>query len=123
MKIVINSVYGYFSLSYDAVMKYARMKGIKLYPMQTGKGDWLYWIKNPENKENMTSENLFHQSDIPRNDSDLVQIVESMRYRANNDHSRLKVIEIPDDVDWMINEYDGKEWVEEKHRTWGKEEE
>ena len=33
--------------------------------------------------------------------------------------STLKIIEIPDDVDWIIEEYDGNEWVAEKHRTWG----
>jgi hypothetical protein len=30
----------------------------------------------------------------------------------------IKIIEIPDDVDWIINEYDGAEWVAERHRTW-----
>jgi hypothetical protein len=28
------------------------------------------------------------------------------------------VIEIPDDVEWEVEEYDGLEWVAEKHRTW-----
>lgn len=26
--------------------------------------------------------------------------------------------DIPDDVEWEIEEYDGLEWVSEKHRTW-----
>jgi len=30
----------------------------------------------------------------------------------------LKIVEIPDDVDWEINEDDGSEWIAEKHRTW-----
>ena len=30
----------------------------------------------------------------------------------------LKVVEIPDGVDWEIEEYDGEEWVSEKHRVW-----
>ncbi len=25
---------------------------------------------------------------------------------------------IPDDVKWQIEEYDGLEWIAEKHRTW-----
>jgi len=32
----------------------------------------------------------------------------------------LKVVRVPDDIDWVIEDYDGKEWVAEKHRTWGK---
>jgi hypothetical protein len=28
------------------------------------------------------------------------------------------VIEIPDDVEWIIVDYDGMEHIAEKHRTW-----
>ena len=38
--------------------------------------------------------------------------------RCETSYCRLKIIEIPDDVDWIIEEYDGAEWVAEKHRTW-----
>jgi len=34
------------------------------------------------------------------------------------EYSELKVVEIPDDVKWQLEEYDGLEWVAEKHRTW-----
>jgi hypothetical protein len=27
-------------------------------------------------------------------------------------------VDIPDDVKWEIEEYDGNEWVAEVHRTW-----
>jgi len=30
----------------------------------------------------------------------------------------LRIIEIPDGVEWQIEEYDGDEWIAEKHRTW-----
>jgi len=33
-------------------------------------------------------------------------------------YSKLKIVEIPDDVKWHIGEYDGIEWVAENHRTW-----
>ena len=33
-------------------------------------------------------------------------------------NANLKMVEIPDDVEWEIADYDGKEWVAEKHRTW-----
>lgn len=32
--------------------------------------------------------------------------------------SRFAVVEIPDDVEWVIQDYDGVEWVAEVHRTW-----
>jgi len=36
----------------------------------------------------------------------------------NGQCASLKVVEIPDDVDYEIEEYDGNEWVAEKHRVW-----
>jgi hypothetical protein len=32
--------------------------------------------------------------------------------------SELKIVNIPDDVEFQIEEYDGNEWVAEKHRVW-----
>jgi hypothetical protein len=37
---------------------------------------------------------------------------------ANGFAADLKIVEIPDGVDWEIEEYDGNEWVAEVHRTW-----
>ncbi len=48
-----------------------------------------------------------------RNSPILVDAVEN-----SNCDSSLKVVEIPDDIDWEIKEYDGMEWVAEKHRIW-----
>ena len=56
--------------------------------------------------------------DIPRDDPDLVATVEKLGGNASRAFANLKVVEIPDDVDWEIEEYDGSEWVAEKHRTW-----
>jgi hypothetical protein len=44
--------------------------------------------------------------------------VEQLGNAANGDFAELKVVEIPDDVEWIIQEYDGDEWISEKHRTW-----
>ena len=30
----------------------------------------------------------------------------------------LKIVEIPDDVEWFIDDYDGIETIHERHRTW-----
>lgn len=56
--------------------------------------------------------------DIARNDPKLVECVEKLGEEANGTYAELKVVEIPDDVNWEIGEYDGLEWVEEVHRKW-----
>lgn len=56
--------------------------------------------------------------DIARNDPKLVECVEKLGEEANGTYAELKVVEIPDDVNWKIGEYDGLEWVEEVHRRW-----
>jgi hypothetical protein len=33
-------------------------------------------------------------------------------------NAELKVVEVPDEVSWHIQDYDGKEWVAEDHRIW-----
>jgi len=48
----------------------------------------------------------------------LVRLVEEIGNKVNGIYAKLKVIEIPDDIDWEINEYDGNESIEEKHRSW-----
>lgn len=55
---------------------------------------------------------------IKRNDPRLVEVVERLGERANGNLSKLKVVEIPDDIEWEIDEYDGMECVREVHRVW-----
>lgn len=57
----------------------------------------------------------------PRNRADplLVQAVEELGVEADGQHARLKVVEIPDGVDYEIDDYDGVETIHEKHRVWG----
>ena len=56
--------------------------------------------------------------DIARDDPKLIECVEKLGEEANDTDAELKVVEIPDDVNWEIGEYDGLEWVEEVHRRW-----
>jgi len=92
IKVVINKDFGGFDLSDEAETLYKERKGIT-------DPDW--WYK-----------------DIPRNDPVLIQIVEELGDKADGTFSALKIVEIPDDVNWYIEEYDGSEWVAERHRTW-----
>jgi hypothetical protein len=102
MKIVINDDYGGFGLSKMAIESYASRKGLTL-----GKWNQTYGYFDD-----------FMDRDIPRNDKDLVEIVESLGNLANGFCASLRIVEIPDGVEWHISEYDGIEHIAENHRTW-----
>ena len=91
-KVVINTCHGGFGLSAAAESKYRELAG----------------ITDPD----------FHSRHIPRDDEHLIAVVELMSEEANNRFSELKIVEITDDVNWCIEEYDGREWVAERHRIW-----
>lgn len=59
-----------------------------------------------------------YYNDNIRNDEALVACVEALGDKANGRCAKLKVVEIPDDVDWYIDEYDGCEIIRERHRSW-----
>lgn len=48
----------------------------------------------------------------------LISAVEQLKEKANGACASLEVVEIPDDVDWVVDEYDGYESIHEKHRSW-----
>lgn len=56
--------------------------------------------------------------DLKRDDPKLVAVVEELGEESWGTFARLKVVDIPDHVNWQIAEYDGKEWVAEVHDTW-----
>ena len=53
-----------------------------------------------------------------RTDSALIRTVEELGEESWGRNSRLKIVDIPDDILWEIEEYDGIERVVEAHRTW-----
>ena len=53
-----------------------------------------------------------------RSNPALVECVEAIGDKANGYCAALKVVEIPDDVELEITEYDGLEHVAERHRKW-----
>jgi hypothetical protein len=84
-----------------------------------GTGDWY----NKTQEERIAHNELYSSielanRDIKRNDPNLIKVVEELGEKADGDCSELAIVEIPDDVDWYIEEYDGNEHVAEKHRTW-----
>jgi hypothetical protein len=114
MKIVINKKYGNFSLSEEAILFYGDKKGLNIIAKQDEViKDLNHYYLNEEKEENS-----FCEWNIKRNDPVLVEVVEQLGDLANTRHTRLKVVEVPDDVEWYIHDYDGIESVYEKHRIW-----
>jgi hypothetical protein len=66
----------------------------------------------------MVNSKHWYDKDIARDDPVLATLVSELGQAANGEHARLKVVRIPADVDWQIEDYDGKEWISERHRTW-----
>jgi hypothetical protein len=91
MKIIINACYGGFGLSKEAFALFNERSGTV----------------------------ITHERDIERNNPILVEIVEQLGESADGRYAELKVVEIPDDVKWHIDEYDGWETIHEDHRVWG----
>jgi hypothetical protein len=114
MKIVINKKYGNFSLSEEAVLFYGDKKGLNIIAIRDEVSkDINHYYLNEEKEENS-----FCEWEIERTDPVLVEVVEQLGDLADTRHTRLKVVEVPDDVKWYIHDYNGIESVYEKHRIW-----
>jgi hypothetical protein len=49
----------------------------------------------------------------------LIQAIEKVGLEeSSGTHALLKIVEIPDDVDWYIDDYYGMEKVHQQHCTW-----
>ena len=134
MKLVINKCYGGFELSHAAIMRYAKLKGIKLfafteeYPTNYNNRKFLeykgqesfciHYSTKPLKDGKHEEDSYFSTYDFKRNDPILIQVVEEMGTKANGRCAKLEIIEIPDGTEWQIEEYDGSEWVSEVHKTW-----
>ena len=53
-----------------------------------------------------------------RTNEALIKVVEGLGKDANGSCAKLKIIEVPDGVEFEIDDYDGMESVHEVHRSW-----
>lgn len=112
--IVINTCHGGFGLSRDAQIAFLERSEIS------------YTLVSRDDRHSnqrygpmiMVKGKHWYDKDITRDNPILVTLVHELGNAANGDHARLKVVRVPANVDWQIDDYDGKEWISEKHRTW-----
>jgi len=113
--IVINRCHGGFGLSWDAQIAYLDRAGIA------------YTLEDRESRDDtarhgqrikLASGNDFYDKEIRRDDPILVALVKEMGEDVNGQFANLRVVKVPGDVEWHVDEYDGLEWVAENHRKW-----
>ena len=111
-KIVINKSVERFCLSHKAFLK-LRELGQQEALQETDPG--AYWPEASGPREPRLNQ---CGALIPRDDPKLVRVVEELGEEANGHCAELKVVEIPDDMQWEIRRTDGIEHVSEVHRMW-----
>jgi hypothetical protein len=136
-KIVYNACYGGFSISEQALMRYAEIKGLTLYPEDKPIMSGFtyvhrtYWLVPPDQRggilpdEDFTSATLDARKasneaygkksiglrDFERSDPVLIQVVEELGDAASGDFAKLKIAEVDAGQRYRIDEYDGNESV------------
>jgi len=143
-EVVINAKHGGFGLSPKASARYLELVGKNCYiyslvrdgefgvktryvkkPVdQVGDRGWYYIYTEDHGDElpdwsTMKHNTLWDDGDIDRTDPVLLRVVKELGKEADGRFSELKIVVVPDEVDWVIEEYDGWESVHEKHRVWG----
>lgn len=133
MKVVINKCYGGYSLSPLAVKRLAELQnkecyffiGFKEYtPVSIEKiGRSLFWTAFDVPHPNVSKKGWYEKHCLasrPENRTDplLIQVVEELGDKANGACAELRIVEIPDRVEWEIDEYDGIESIHETHQVW-----
>lgn len=120
-KLVINRCYGGFGLSEKAFDRLLNAKGVAFEKVTTKDGLMYgpdYYHAGHVGEDDFYISEYEYRTVYKRSDSDLVRIVEEMGEDADGRFSQLAVVEIPDDVEWELHDYDGIESIHEKHRVW-----
>jgi hypothetical protein len=136
MKVVINNGIGGFGLSKKAFERLIElgMTCTELHEEGDNKGqpidgnadiwkiyDWMKYNRELDIVEYVVQYNFVgrENSSKIRSNPLVIRVVEELGIEANDEHSTLKVVEIPDNIEYIICEDDtGEEWIAEKQRTW-----
>ena len=89
------------------------------YDPETMEKPWIiHYSTKPLEAGHIPNDSYFSEREIPRDDHDLVKVVEKLGEKANGSSADLKIVKIPADVKWEIDEYNGQEYVQEQCRKW-----
>jgi hypothetical protein len=118
-KVAINRCFGGFGISDEAFEKLLNRKGIAFDKVEKENSTFIgasyYKAGHAGDDEYYLSNYEFYED---RSDPDLIAVIEEMGQASWGYAAEIAIVEIPDDVEWHIHEYDGIEHVAENHRTW-----
>jgi hypothetical protein len=88
-------------------------------PTISGK-EWSRMSQKERDKYNETFRKYYLESrPEDRTDKKLIKVIEKLgSEKASGACAKLEIVEIPDGVDWEIDDYDGIESIHEKHQVW-----
>lgn len=135
-KVILNKDYGGFGISKKGYELYVKKKGLDLYMYETefmGK-DFIYkktdndvlftqyFTKDFGDNADISEKDYRHYNlnldEGHREDPILIEVLEELKEEANGNYSNLKIVEIPDDLDYVIDNYDGIETLHQKVQEW-----
>jgi len=139
MKVVVNRCYGGFGISQGALVMLIQRgcTSVYSYPDEPPKNDKSgFWAMRREQRVELADgyfqDSVFGNSvykdgmvynyshdESARTDPTLIALIEEIGpEEVSGQLAKLKVVEIPDDIEWTIDDYDGMETIEESHRSW-----
>lgn len=124
MKLVINTKIGSFQLSEKAYLYLKDKYFITVFQRFIMNVDSNINVVHDCICKNMCDEQHYWYSDNMfcdknRNDARLIDVVETLKEEAGREYDSLKIVEIPDNIEFYIHENDmGIESIHEKHRIW-----
>ena len=130
MKVILNKCFGGFDVSKEAYMLYAKKKGLTLYLYGSDYIDRKFIYKkvnddnsifrhyftkdigdNVEISDEDYEKYCLYLREEHRGDPVLIEVVEELGEKASGRYGNLKVVEIPDNSFYKIDEYDGIETI------------
>ena len=137
MKVILNKCYGGFGVSQKAYELYAKKKGIEIFVYKlectndkpiyrkTDMGSSIFTITFTKDfgdyvdlYDDNSEKYILELCSNHREDPVLIEVVEELGDRANSPFSKLVVVDIPDGMEYEIDDYDGVETLHQKVEKW-----
>lgn len=133
-KVILNKCFGGFKPSTKAYELYAKKKGLELYIYEihidnkkvnyhkVDDSDSMFTVYLTKDYgdvvDSINNKDKLYLDDGHREDETLIEVVEELGPDASSYASLLKIVEIPDDLDYVIDNYDGIETLHQRVQEW-----